>query len=173
MQAFEFWKEITMDKSNFLEQFIALLKDNDIHYCVIDGQGVNAYVEPLVSLDLDVVVATGQIARLRELLTARFKVSEFPHSLNVTSSDSELRVQIQTDERYADFVQRAEVRDVLGLKMPVAGIEDLMRGKVWAALDPRRRASKRQKDLADIARLVEAYPGLRELAPAEILSRLE
>jgi hypothetical protein len=173
MQALTFWKEITMDKSNFLEQFIALLEENGIRYCVIGGQGVNAYVEPLVSLDLDVVVATDQIARVRELLGTRFKVSEFPHSLNVASDDSDLRVQIQTDERYADFVQRAEVRDVLGLALPVASIEDLIRGKVWAALDPTRRGSKRQKDLADIARLVEAYPQLRELVPMEILSRLE
>jgi len=162
-----------MDKSNFLEQFIALLDENAIRYCVIGGQGVNAYVEPLVSLDLDVVIAADQVTRVRELLGGRFKVIEFPHSLNVASDESDLRVQIQTDERYADFVQRAEMHDVLGLALPVATIDDLMRGKVWAALDPTRRASKRQKDLADIARLVEAHPRLRELVPAEILSRLE
>jgi len=47
-----------------------------------------------------------------------------------------------------------------------------MRGKVWAAQDRQRRASKRQKDLADIARLLEAYPGLGSLVPAEVLCRL-
>ncbi len=31
---------------------------------------------------------------------------------------------------------------------------------------------KRQKDLADIARLLEAYPALRERVPPEVLSRL-
>ncbi|MBI3630483.1 MAG: hypothetical protein HY217_13085 [Candidatus Rokubacteria bacterium] len=44
--------------------------------------------------------------------------------------------------------------------------------KVWAALDPTRRPSKRQKDLADIARLLETYPGLREHIPTEVLDRL-
>lgn len=43
---------------------------------------------------------------------------------------------------------------------------------VWAAMDPARRPSKRQKDLADIARLLEAYPALRDAVPPEILARL-
>jgi hypothetical protein len=39
-------------------------------------------------------------------------------------------------------------------------------------LDPSRRPSKRQKDLADIARLIEAYPYIRQKVPGEILARL-
>jgi hypothetical protein len=38
-------------------------------------------------------------------------------------------------------------------------------------MDPARRPSKRQKDLADIARLLEAYPALRENVPTEVLDR--
>jgi hypothetical protein len=110
---------------------------------------------------------------LRDLLSRQFEVKEFPHSLNVASKDSDLRVLIQTDPRYAGFVAGAEDREVLGLNLRVASLEDLMRGKVWAALDPSRRGSKRQKDLADIARLLEAYPALRTLVPDEILARLE
>ena len=45
-------------------------------------------------------------------------------------------------------------------------------GKIWAALDNARRPSKRQKDLADIARLLEVRPDLRRQTPAEILARL-
>jgi hypothetical protein len=56
--------------------------------------------------------------------------------------------------------------------LPVASLEDVLRGKVWAAQDPTRRASKRQKDLADIARLLEAYPTLRDQVPEDILARL-
>ena len=64
------------------------------------------------------------------------------------------------------------MREVLAIRLPVASTEDVLQGKVWAALDPTRRPSKRQKDLADIARLLEAYPGLRGRVPAEILARL-
>ncbi|MFO3797400.1 MAG: nucleotidyl transferase AbiEii/AbiGii toxin family protein, partial [Anaerolineales bacterium] len=63
--------------------------------------------------------------------------------------------------------------EVLGMKLPVARLEDVLQGKIWAALDPERRGSKRQKDLADIARLIEHYPHLRDRVPPEILARLE
>ncbi len=39
-------------------------------------------------------------------------------------------------------------------------------------MDEDRRGSKRQKDLADIARLVEAFPNLRGQLPEEIARRL-
>ena len=56
--------------------------------------------------------------------------------------------------------------------LPVAKIEDVLHGKVWAVQDPTRRASKRQKDLADIARLLETDPILREEVPDDVLARL-
>jgi len=56
--------------------------------------------------------------------------------------------------------------------LPVASLADTLQGKIWAALDPDRRGSKRQKDLADIARLIEAYPDLRTQVPPELLARL-
>jgi hypothetical protein len=99
-------------------------------------------------------------------------VERFPHSVNVSAAGSDLRVQLQTDRRYADFVTGASERDVLGLSLPVAALEDVLRGKVWAVQDAARRPSKRQKDLADISRLLEAYPLLRDRVPADVLARL-
>jgi hypothetical protein len=58
------------------------------------------------------------------------------------------------------------------MAMPVANLEDVLRGKVWALQDPERRGSKRQKDLADVARLIEAYPRLKDLVPEDIQERL-
>jgi hypothetical protein len=101
-----------------------------------------------------------------------FTVERFPHGLHVLLPGSRLRAQMPTDPRSAPFVDRAEVRDVMDLRLPVARIEDVHHGKVWTVTDPTRRASKRQKDLADIARLLEARPALREQVPAEVLSRL-
>jgi hypothetical protein len=172
MRALTFWKVITVDQENSLERLIALLEENGIRYCVIGGQAVNAYVEPLVSLDLDLVVAIDQLDLVELLLTDSYKVKHFPHSLNVSLPGSDVRVQIQTDPRYASFSERAVQGNILGMKLPVANLEDVLCGKVWAALDPTRRASKRQKDLADIARLLEAYPKLRAQTPEEVLKRL-
>jgi len=50
----------------------------------------------------------------------------------------------------------------------VACVEDVLQGKVWVYLDDTRRRSKRQKDLADIMRLVEAYPALRNTLPEDV-----
>jgi hypothetical protein len=172
MQAIDFWKVVTMDKANQLESFLAMLEESGIRFCVIGGQGVNAYVDPLVSLDLDLAVATAQAEQIESLLVAHYKVTRFPHSLNIELPDSDLRIQIQTDARYGEFTDHASRREVLGLEMPVARLDDILQGKVWAIQDPDRRASKRQKDLADVARILESYPELRANVPDDILVRL-
>jgi len=172
MRARAFWRIVTADHLDMLEHVLGLFRDQRIPFCLIGGQAVNAYAEPVVSLDLDVAVPASDVARLEELLAQRFQVARFPHSLNVSSERSDLRVQIQTDPRYAGFVHRATVRHVLGLELPVARIEDVLTRKVWAAQDPTRRESKRQKDLADIARLMEVSPELRAQVPEDIRRRL-
>jgi hypothetical protein len=55
----------------------------------------------------------------------------------------------------------------------VAAIEDVLQGKIWAYQDERRRPSKRQKDLADIARLAEARPDLEPRLSEEIRRRIQ
>lgn len=172
MLATEFWKAVTMDRSQFLDRLIALLDGEGIRYCIVGGQAVNAYTEPVVSLDLDLVVAVEDMTRAETRLAAAFSVERHPHSLNVAEAGSDLRVQIQTDPRYTAYVDRAAPRMVLGIRLPVAAIEDILQGKIWAASDPARRPSKRLKDLADIARLLEVAPDLRPLVPNEILTKI-
>jgi hypothetical protein len=168
----DYWKAVTVDRSDLLDRFQAVLRSAEARFCVIGGQGVNAYADPVVSLDLDVVVAITDVPRVLEALGHGFHVEHFPHSINVSAKDSDLRVQIQTDPRYESFIDRASEREVLGLRLPVASVDDVLQGKIWAALDDTRRASKRQKDLADIARLLEAQPDLRARVPQAILDRL-
>lgn len=172
MQALEFWKAVVQDRSNFLERVIGLLDRNGIRYCIVSGSRVNAYAEPIVTQDLDIVVATGDLARARGLLESEFRVREFEHSLKVYDPDSALQVQVQLDERYAEFPGEASRRDVMGLELTVAAPRDLLAGKIWAFSAPARRGSKRQKDLADISRLIEVFPEFRDEAPPDILARL-
>lgn len=172
MQAATFWRTVTMDHADLLERTLHILEEAGARYCVIGGQAVNAYAEPVVSLDLDLALAPGELERIGPLFGPPVRTERFEHSLNLSASGSDLRIQFQIDPRYHDFPARAEVRDVLGHQLPVAKLEDVLRGKVWAASDPGRRASKRQKDLADIARLLEGHPELRELVPEAILERL-
>jgi hypothetical protein len=93
-------------------------------YCLIGGLAVNCYVEPVYTLDADIVTMTclPTVPPLR----------------------SDLRVQFTTDERYQPFVTRAIERVVLGVLARVASLEDVVQGKLWAWSDPSRRLSKRK-----------------------------
>lgn len=161
-----------MDTVDLLENFIDRLETEKIPYCVIGGQAVNAYVDPLVSLDLDLVVAAKDLDDFARMLRRSFEVATFPHSVNVSLPGSDLRIQVQRDPRYLPFVERAAKKEVLGRIMNVADIRDVLQGKIWAVMDLERRGSKRQKDLADISRILEAYPALRKDVPETVLSRL-
>ncbi len=172
MKASTYWKIVAVDREELLERFLDLLSTSGIRYCLIGGLAVNAYAEPVVSLDLDVVVDLTRIDAVETALAQRYVVRRFGHTINVSAPESDIRVQIQTDPRYLAFLPHATVREVLGIMLPVARLEDVLQGKIWAALDPTRCGSKRQKDLADISRLIEAYPELRSRVPAEILARL-
>jgi len=161
-------------KEDILQVFLNILKRTKTAYCIVGGLAVNAFVESVVSLDLDVVIESKDIDQVsKEIVDKGFKVERFEHSLNLTSSKSDLRIQIQTDSRYQEFLSRASSKEVLGYKMNVASIEDVLQGKVWAYLDEKSRMSKRQKDLADIVRLIEAYPSLERLIPSVILEKLK
>ncbi len=159
MGALAFWKAIVSDRSNFLERIIAMFEENGIRYCMIGGVGVNAYAEPIVTLDLDVVVAADQLDRVRELAAATLKTREIPHSFNVYDPGSKLQVQVQLRPELASLVDRARLQDVIDLRLPVAAPDDLLRAKIEAAMEPTRRPSKHGKDFMDIARLVTAFPG--------------
>ena len=134
------------------------------------GEAVNAYVEPVVSLDLDVAVATEQLELVERLLRQDSwltcsTVSTCPLPARPCAS------QIQTDPRYGPFVARATPASCweFGFRSPDSRTSSMVRCEDDGT---GRRPSTRQKDLADIARLLEAYPALRERVPAEILARL-
>ena len=52
----EFLRSVGNGKDDILQQILDLLKAENINYCLIGGLAVNAYAEPVVSLDLDIVV---------------------------------------------------------------------------------------------------------------------
>jgi len=169
----EFVKRVTNGKSDIIQVFLELLSKTGSRYCLIGGLAVNAYVEPVVSLDLDVVAAVEDLGAICSAAKERgLKVEQFEHSINITSPNSDLRIQLQQDPRYQRFVSNAAARNVLGYTMRVARIEDVLLGKVWAYTDKTSRKSKRQKDLADIFRIVEKFPRLEAFLPQTIREEL-
>jgi len=166
----EFMNSVSKGREDILQQILDLLNMMKIDYCVIGGLAVNAYVEPVVSLDLDLIVFVDAIDPLLKAAQKIFNIERFPHSMNLVSTKSDLRIQLQTDPRYQTFIVRSSIKEVMGYEMKVAAVEDVLQGKIWAYSDEQRRKSKRQKDLADIFRLVEAYPRLKDLLPEALKS---
>jgi hypothetical protein len=163
----EFMNTVANGRMDILEILLSILEHTRSEYCVIGGLAVNAYAEPVVSLDIDLIVATEKVDAVCEAAEAKgFTVHRFGHSVNLSRAESDLRIQLQTDSRYQEFISRSGVSQVLGYTMRVADLEDVLKGKVWAYMDETRRRSKRQKDLADIIRIIETYPALEERLPA-------
>jgi len=143
-------------------------------YCLVGGLAVNCYVEPVYTLDADFVVIAAQHQALkRTLAQSGFAVEEFPHSVNAQAPQSELRIQFSSDPRYQPFLDRAQEKQVLGVRVRVASLEDIVQGKLWVYLDPQRRLTRRKKDELDLLRLAEAYPHLRQLYPRELQKQMD
>ena len=164
----EFLNSLSNGKKDILEEIFGILNEMKIEYCLIGGLAVNAYVEPVVSMDVDLIIELAASDKFVEKIKNNYKIERFTHSLNISSSNSDLRIQIQTDERYQDFIPRAAEKPVMGYKIKVASKEDVLQGKIWAYMDSQRRESKRLKDLSDIFRLIESYPYLKESLPLSI-----
>jgi hypothetical protein len=151
--------------------FATLVKILNQHgsWCLIGGLAVNCYVEPVYTLDADIVVVSSELPEIKnDLLSAGFDIEHFPHSLNARMPGSDLRIQLTLDQRYQEFLSMAENFQVLGQQVPVASLKDVVRGKIWAWNDPQRRASKRKKDELDLMRILETYPEMRHVMPDEI-----
>lgn len=143
-------------------------------WCLIGGLAVNCYVEPVYTIDADVVVATQNLGAIAEELTAAgFRLEQFAHSLNAKKPPGKLNVQFTQDDRYQSFIARAKPRKVLGQTVPVAGLKDIIQGKVWAWSDPERRSTKRKKDELDLMRIAEAFPELRSELPRQIVDQIQ
>jgi len=56
MQAREFWRIVTVDRTEALDRVLACLRAGGARFCVISRTAVNAAVEPVVTLDLNIVI---------------------------------------------------------------------------------------------------------------------
>ena len=168
MTSKSFLNRITNGKSDIIQLLLEQIQELEINYCVIGGLAVNAYVDPVASLDLDLVFAISDVDKFLKNAEKNFNIEKFPHSINLKHPDSDLRIQLQTDLRYQAFISNATEKKVLGYIMKVASMEDVLKGKIWAYSDEERRRSKRQKDLADIMRLIETHPELFNSLPENI-----
>jgi len=171
-KAFYDWQ--TAGGGGDVSRLIAVLERLDVPWCVIGGLAVNHWAdEPVVTADVDIVIALERVDEAVAALEAEgFQTERFSWSVNLRGA-SKLSVQISTEERYRTFPSRSVAADVWGILMRVASLEDTLQGKLAAYSDPQRRPSKRQKDLLDIMRLVEAHPSLQDQLPDAVREKIK
>jgi hypothetical protein len=168
MTATEVFESVTNGGSSDFALLVRTLRQHG-PWCLIGGLAVNCYVEPVFTLDADIVVVSSRLAEISQSLRdAGFALETFAHSLNANMPGSQLRIQITLDDRYQDFLTETEIKDVLGEDVPVASLRNVVRGKIWAWRDEKRRPTKRKKDELDLMRLLETYAELRDMMPSEI-----
>ena len=165
----QFYDWQTSGGTDDVMRLVDCLERADIVWCAIGGIAVNHWAEePMVTQDVDVVIAVESLERAVRLLEeSGFKAERFPWSINLRGR-SRVTIQISTEEFYRDFPGRSVPADVHGILMRAASLEDTLRGKIKAWKDTERRQSKKIKDLGDIARLVESHPHLWPMLDEEL-----
>ena len=174
MTSKQFYDWQTSGGTNDVMNLVDCLERADVAWCVIGGVAVNHWAEqPIVTQDVDLVVASDAVERVVSLLEAAgFQSERFAWSINFKGR-SAVSIQLSTEDFYRDFPTQSVPADVHGILLRVASLEDTLRGKMRAWSDPQRRQSKRIKDLADIARLVEAHPELRDLLTDDLKPQIQ
>ncbi len=162
----QFYDWQTSGGTDDVMRLVDVLERNEVPWCTIGGVAVNHWAEhPMVTQDVDLVVAPEALDRtVVSLEKAGFSSERFAWSVNFKGR-SVVSIQLSTEDFYDGFPHRAVAADVHGILMRVASLEDTLNGKIKAWSEQQRRQSKRIKDLADIARLVEPHPELWDRLP--------
>lgn len=174
MTAKRFYDWQTAGGTDDVMRLVNCLERADIPWCAIGGVAVNHWAEePMVTQDVDFVVATESIEKTIELLEAEgFISSRFEWSVNFKGT-SKVSLQLSTEDFYQEFSSRAVPADVHGILLRVASLRDTLAGKIKAWNATERRQSKRIKDLGDISRLVESHPELWVELPPDLQAQIE
>lgn len=167
----EIYDGVIMNGTTDFTLVVETLQRHRANWCVIGGLAVNTYTTPVYTADLALVVVAADLEPvLADLRAADFRTKEYPFSINAKRragpggrAASSLMVQFTRPERYQAFADRAVLRPVFGLDVPVAALPDVVQGKLWVWSDPARRPTKQLKDRLDLMRLAEEHP--REVIP--------
>ena len=134
-------------------------------WCVLGGWAINTYATPVYTAILRLAVAADDLQRVtRSLLAADFRVKERSSSVLARRSPTQdnsrahrLTAHFISTDQHRSFVERAGLRTVFGVDVPVAAVADVVQDKLWTWNDPARRASQHIEDEMDLLRLAETY----------------
>ena len=170
----QFYDWQTLGGAKDVSRLVAALEEREISWCMIGGLAVNHWaMEPMTTADVDLVIVSDKIEEAAETLKSLgFTEKRFQWSINF-KGESKVSIQVSTEEMYLDFPKRSVPANVHGILIRVASLEDTLAGKLAAYREPKRRPTKKLKDILDIGRLVEAHPELLEKLSSDIVAKLD
>jgi hypothetical protein len=155
-----------------------LLEREQVPYALIGWVAVQLHTaEPRSTLDIDLAVPTYAHVPAEALRRAGFEhTGRHEHSDNWRapgpgSLKQRTAVQFSAEEAgIDDAIEHADIVELGGgTRLRLATVSDLIELKLLAAEEPRRRASRREHDVADVLALLEEHPSLRS---APLVARL-
>ncbi len=170
----QFYDWQTLGGAKDVSRLVSALEEREISWCMIGGLAVNHWAEePMATADVDIVIAADRIEDAAEAFKLLgFFENRFQWSINF-KGESKVSIRISTEEMYLGFPKNSVPANVHGILMRVASLEDTLAGKLAAYQEPKRRPTKKLKDILDIGRLVEAHPELLEKLPSDIIAKLD
>jgi len=160
------------DKELAILEVARIFDKAEVPYAIMGGVAVQIHTkEPRTTLDLDIALRSKSDVPAEALLAAGFKhEGTFEFSDNWRAPGPLPRrqrtaVQFSADALTAAAVDHAGTVALEGVDISVVSPKDLVILKLAAALEKRRRKSKRISDYGDIVRLLEEHPGLKRQFP--------
>jgi hypothetical protein len=155
------------DKEFTILEIARIFDKAGVPYAIMGGVAVQVHTEePRTTLDLDIALRSKSDVPVEALLAAGFKhegTFEFSDNWRAPGPlprKQRTAVQFSADALTAEAVDHAGTVTLEGVDISVVSSRDLVILKLAAALEPRRRKSKRITDYGDIVRLLEEHPGL-------------
>ena len=160
------------DKESAILAIAHIFGEYGIPYAIMGGVAVQIHTsEPRTTLDLDIALRNQDDVPVDALRAAGFlHEGTFRFSDNWRApGDAPIKqrtaVQFSADDLTAQAVDGAGVVTLGGVEISVVSPRDLVRLKIAAAKEPRRRHSKRISDYGDIVRLLEEHPEIASQIP--------
>ena len=160
------------DKESTILEVARIFDEAGVPYAIMGGVAVQVHTEePRTTLDLDIALRSKSDIPVELLLAAGFKhegTFEFSDNWRAPGplpKKQRTAVQFSADALTSEAVDHADIVTLEGADISVVSTRDLVILKLAAALEPRRRKSKRITDYGDIVRLLEEHPRLKRQFP--------
>ena len=136
MTSKQFFDWQTRGGTDDVMQLVDCLERADVSWCAIGCVAVNHWAdEPMVTQDVDFVVAADVDRAMSLLEQAGFQLERFEWSVNFKGR-SKVSLQLSSEAFYREFPARAVPADVHGMLMRVASLPDTLAGKIKAWSEP-------------------------------------